>query len=193
MRVLTGLSAAVLMGCATFGAVGASQAQTVSLTFTQPLSLQGTEMVQQRLRQAGDYMGGIDGAWGPDSVLALQRFQSMHGLQPTGQMNSATAMAMGLDPASLFGQPAYAANTAPAYVPPPPAIETMSPRGVAAVQGRLREYGYYRGPVDGVWGPATQNAIGAFQQARGLLANGLMNTTTAAAMGLNAGWLMAGG
>jgi len=192
MRILTGVAAALLAGGSVFAGAGAARAQTVQLTFVQPLSMQGTEMVQQRLRQGGDYSGAIDGAWGPDSVVALQRFQQMRGLQPTGQMNDATAMALGLDPHSLVGT-TTAANPAPYPAAPPPVAETMSPRGVAAVQGRLRELGYYRGNVDGVWGPGTQDAIARFQQGRGLVANGQINPATAGALGLNAGWLFAGG
>ena len=194
MKSFTGVGAALLVGSAVFGGAGTAGAQTVQLTFVQPLSLQGTEMVQQRLRQAGDYPGAIDGAWGPDSVVALQRFQQLHGLQPTGQMNQATAIALGLDPNSVLGAPPQMASVAPGYAPPPPPVaQTLSPRGVAAVQGRLRELGYYHGGVDGVWGAGTQQAVAAFQQGRGLEPSGQVNPATAGALGLNAGWVFAGG
>ncbi len=194
MRILTGLAgAAALAGCIALGGAGAASAQTVQLTFVQPLSTQSTVLVQQRLRQAGDYAGTIDGAWGPDSVVALQQFQASHGLQPSGQLNQPTAMALGLEPTSLFGAPPVIANAAPTYVPPPAPVQTLSPRGVAAVQGRLRDLGFYRGPIDGVWGAGTQQAIAAFQQGRGLDPNGQINPATAGALGLNQSWLFAGG
>ncbi|HEY6432027.1 MAG TPA: peptidoglycan-binding domain-containing protein [Acetobacteraceae bacterium] len=194
---MTGLTGAALAGCIALSGAGAASAQTVQLTFVQPLSTQSTVMVQQRLRQAGDYAGNIDGAWGPDSVVALQRFQASHGLQPSGQLNEPTAMALGLEPTSLFGAPPVIANTAPTYVAPPASVpapvQTLSPRGVAAVQGRLRDLGFYRGPIDGVWGAGTQQAIATFQQGRGLEPNGQINPATAGALGLNQSWLFAGG
>jgi len=188
MRSLTVLAAALTISAAVSG--GMARAQTVQLTYVQPLSMQGTELVQQRLRQAGDYPGAIDGRWGPDSVAALQRFQQMHGLQPTGQMNQATTQALGLDPNALIGAPMVA--TAPP-TSAPPAAQALSPRAVQAVQGRLRELGYYRGNVDGVWGAETQQAIARFQQGRGLQPNGQLNPATVGAMGLNQSWLFARG
>lgn len=188
MRSFTALAAALTIGAAVSG--GTARAQTVQLTFVQPLSAQGTELVQQRLRQAGDYPGAIDGQWGPDSVVALQRFQQMHGLQPTGQMNQATTAALGLDPNSLIGAP-IVATAPPSYAPP--AAPSFSPRAVEAVQGRLRALGYYRGNIDGVWGAQTQQAIARFQQGRGLQPNGQLNPATVEAMGLSQGWLFAQG
>jgi N-acetylmuramoyl-L-alanine amidase len=45
-------------------------------------------------------------------------------------------------------------------------------RGVAGVQGRLRNLGYYAAPVDGVLGPATRIAIGLFQHDHGVTPDG---------------------
>ncbi len=85
---------------------GVAQAQTVALTYMQPLTPQSVRIVQQQLARAGDYQGALDGQWGPDSVIALQRFQEQHGIQPSGQLNEPTAAALGIDPAMLVGQPA---------------------------------------------------------------------------------------
>jgi putative peptidoglycan binding protein len=44
-----------------------------------------------------------------------------------------------------------------------------------AVQTKLTELGYYRGPIDGVIGVQSQESIKAFQKAKGQAANGLIN------------------
>ena len=185
MRSFMRLAAALLVGTAVSVGAGASHAQTVELTYAQPLSAGGVQMVQQRLRQIGDYPGAVDGVWGPDSVTALERFQQMHGLQPTGQLNQATVASLGLDSATLLGAPTVAAVVPPVVPTPPPYQPVLSVHGVQLVQERLRGLGYYGGAIDGVWGAATQDAIGRFQQGRGLQPSGQLNPATAAALGLN--------
>ena len=39
---------------------------------------------------------------------------------------------------------------------------------IRGIQGRLARDGFYSGPVDGVWGPATAGALGRYQAAHGL-------------------------
>ena len=57
--------------------------------------------VQRRLRQLGFYGGGIDAVWGPNTQTALERFQQSRGLEANGQLNPATASALGFDPNNL--------------------------------------------------------------------------------------------
>lgn len=51
----------------------------------------------------------------------------------------------------------------------------IGPNGavVRAIQHQLRRLGYLRGPVDGVYGPATQNAVMTYQRANGLAPDGM--------------------
>ncbi len=158
------------------------------LTYVQPLSRSGVQAVQERLRQAGDYNGRIDGVWGADSVVGLQRFQQTHGLQVTGQLNQVTVATLGLNVDALVGSPQVAAGQ-PGSAPPAPAA--VAPDQVRAVQGRLRETGFYRGPMDGVWGPETQQAIARFQQSRGLEPNSQLNPATMGALGFQPGLMPA--
>ncbi len=164
------------------GLAAQAQAQPLppQLTYVQPLSRSAVQTVQEHLHQAGDYAGHVDGVWGPDSVVALQRFQQTHGLQVTGQLNQATAATMGLSVDALLGAPPA---TAPAAAPP----ATVAPEQVRTVQARLRELGFYRGALDGVWGPSTQEAIARFQQSRGLEANSQLNPATLGALGFKTG------
>ena len=191
MRSLTHLAAALLVGTAVSAGAGASHAQTVQLAYDQPLSAGGVQMVQARLRQLGDYPGAVDGVWGPDSVTALERFQQTHGLQPIGELNQATVASLGLDAATLLGAPAVATAVPPVAPATPPYQSVLSAHGVQLVQERLHNLGYYHGAIDGVWGAATQDAIGRFQEGRGLQPNGQVNPATAAALGLNPDYLFA--
>jgi peptidoglycan hydrolase-like protein with peptidoglycan-binding domain len=63
-----------------------------------PVSPAVIRNVQQRLRALGFYRGGVDGIWGAGTQTAIERFQLGRGLQSTGQINPATAQALGLDP-----------------------------------------------------------------------------------------------
>jgi lipoprotein-anchoring transpeptidase ErfK/SrfK len=54
--------------------------------------------------------------------------------------------------------------------------------GVATLQRRLRDLGYWVGPVDGVFGELLQQAVYAFQKYEGLKVDGLVGTTTRRAL-----------
>ncbi len=56
---------------------------------------------------------------------------------------------------------------------------------VTAVQKRLKQWGYYSGAVDGIYGYATERAVKWFQEKNGLTVDGVVGAKTAAAMGLN--------
>jgi len=178
MKILPIIAAGTLLAVSL---CGAAIAQTPSpLAYIQPVPPAAVQAVQDHLRSAGAYNGAVDGVWGPDSAAALQRFQADHQLQATGQLNQATATALGLDPAALLG-------TQQAALPPAvPSPETLRPASVRAVQERLRSLGFYAGGVDGVWGQSTQSAVQKFQQNRGLQPNGQLNSGTITALGLPA-------
>ncbi len=158
-----------------------AHAQTAGLVYVQPISPQVVQTVQQMLRQNGEYAGAVDGVWGPDSQAALERYQQRHSLQVTGSLNQATAATMGLDPNALLTAQAPAAVPAPA-----PAVsgEMLRPRSVQAIQWRLRNSGFYYGPIDGIWGQGTVAAIQRFQQSRGLQVDGQPGPQTVSALGL---------
>ena len=52
------------------------------------------------------------------------------------------------------------------------------------IQQRLKQWGYYSGSVDGVFGSGTLEAVKRFQKKNGLTADGIVGPKTAAAMGL---------
>lgn len=168
------LSFAVIVCCLSAPAL----AQTPTLGYSQELSPTSIQAVQQGLARAGAYGGRVDGVWGPDSATALERYQQTHQLQVTGQMNAATAAALGVDPSSLLGDVRTTASQTG------PRGEMLRPESVRALQNRLRELGFYSGAGDGVWGSATQGAIEHFQQAKGLQPTGSLNDTTINTLGM---------
>jgi peptidoglycan hydrolase-like protein with peptidoglycan-binding domain len=183
MRVSGAIVAGLLMAAPALVPQASAQ-PAAGLTYTQPLSPQALMAVQERLRQVGAYPGRADGVWGPDSQAALERFQQARGLQVTGQLNQATAATLGVNPTELLlARPAMGAGTDAAM--PAATSATLSRNAVRNVQSRLRTLGFYRGSVDGAWGPGTQSAIERFQQGRGLQPTGQINPTTAQALGLD--------
>ena len=154
-----------------------------ALTYSQALTPQAVQLVQQALQRQGLYNGRADGVWGPDSQAALERFQQSHGVQVTGQLNQATLATLGIPAEQLLaaGQPA----PPPATPVAPIAGNALSRASIQAVQSRLRSLNFYRGPVDGVWGGETQRAVERLQQGHGLEANGQLNPATIAALGLD--------
>lgn len=57
---------------------------------------------------------------------------------------------------------------------------------VRQVQAKLKQWGYYDGGVDGVFGQDTYDAVVRFQRRNGLTADGVAGSSTLAAMGVSA-------
>lgn len=58
---------------------------------------------------------------------------------------------------------------------------------VKEIQTRLKEWGYYSGSVDGIFGTATRNAVISFQKKNGLTADGIVGSQTLSALGISGG------
>lgn len=75
------------------------------------------------------------------------------------------------------------------------AISAQTPRlnwgssgaDVSKVQTKLRDWGYYKGAVDGVYGGGTVDAVKKFQAKNGLAADGVVGPATWEALGFTAG------
>ncbi len=70
------------------------------------------------------------------------------------------------------------------------AIDALSRLGstgseVTKIQTRLKNWGYYKGSVDGKYGAQTQKAVKEFQRKNGLTADGIAGSATLAAMGIS--------
>ena len=58
---------------------------------------------------------------------------------------------------------------------------------VSEIQQKLKNWGYYSGDVDGVFGSRTEAAVRLFQQKNGLAVDGKVGAQTLAALGMSAG------
>lgn len=68
-------------------------------------------------------------------------------------------------------------------------IETYSALGsrgdeVRQIQTKLKNWGYYTGAIDGIYGNGTYNAVKKFQQKNGLAVDGIAGSKTLSAMGI---------
>lgn len=57
---------------------------------------------------------------------------------------------------------------------------------VTSIQTKLKELGYYKGNIDGIFGSGTKDAVTRFQKAKGLDADGIVGSKTLKALGLDA-------
>lgn len=58
---------------------------------------------------------------------------------------------------------------------------------VKKIQQRLKNWGYYSGDVDGIYGSRTESAVKSFQKKNGLTVDGVAGPATLAAIGLPSG------
>ena len=61
---------------------------------------------------------------------------------------------------------------------------TVADANVQAVQTRLTQLGYYGGPADGVFGPATRDALAKYQITQHLTVTGSLSSDTLRSLGL---------
>jgi len=131
--------------------------------------------IQARLRDLGFYDGAADGIWGSGTQAALERFQRTRNI-PAGEVTRETIVAMNLNADDFYPPRAFGEVQGG---------DPLSPQVVRSMQRRLREMGFYFGPIDGEWGPSTHTALKQYQRARGIEPTGDLTPATASAMGLD--------
>lgn len=134
---------------------------------------EAVKTVQQQLMSAGvTVKGGADGVFGTNTAAAVKSFQQARGLSPTGSIDEGTAAAL-------------AAPSSPA-VAVSPLLGLKSGAlgsGVQQLQRALATVGItVRGGTDGIFGPATSEALKSFQSSQGLTASGVVDDATVAAL-----------
>ena len=128
--------------------------------------------IQKRLVELG-YMDmpvidGVEGpttTYGPASRLAVQKFQSVNGLELDGCVGMSTYDLLMSENAKGMQLSRGSAKK-------------LFKDDVTKLQTRLNELGYYTGELDGVYSTTTMEAVQAFQGASGLKADGIAGQAT---------------
>lgn len=124
--------------------------------------------VQQTLRDRG-FRVGVDGIMGPQTQTVLRQFQKAENLEPTGQLNRQTLVALGVEEAASSG-----ATEQPQY----------GPEILRKAQATLNARGFKAGPANGRMNPQTRQALRQFQKSENLEETGRLNPGTLAALGM---------
>ena len=130
---------------------------------------QTVKKVQKTLTDRGYRTGGIDGRMGPQTKAAVRNFQKSERLEPTGQLNSQTLVALGVQKS---GDKAAAKD------------QRYEPATIRKVQQTLNARGFRAGVANGTLGETTQTALRAFQKSENLEPTGRLNDRTLAALGI---------
>ncbi|MDX2211905.1 MAG: peptidoglycan-binding protein [Oculatellaceae cyanobacterium bins.114] len=126
--------------------------------------------LQTALKQANYLNGQVTGFFGQLTEQALTKFQSENGLSATGKADAATLEA-------LQRRTGGAGTNNGAILE-----KGDSGAAVADLQNRLRNAGYFNGPMTGYYGEFTEQAVAEFQRAKGLTADGKAGPSTLAAL-----------
>ena len=86
---------------------------------------------------------------------------------------------------------AFLINESQNVIIEPTAIVTSksSKTDIKLVQKKLKNWGYYKGSVDGIYGSKTKQAVMLFQKRNGLVVDGIVGDKTLKAMGISASQL----
>jgi peptidoglycan hydrolase-like protein with peptidoglycan-binding domain len=126
--------------------------------------------LQNRLTAVGCYNGPITGFFGSVTQAAVIQCQRRFGLTADGVAGPRTMAA--LSSGYGVGGPTEEAPTYGYGV----LRRGSQGQAVITLQNRLREFGFYRGPSDGIFGPGTESAVIQFQRSRGIYADGVVGT-----------------
>lgn len=127
------------------------------------------QRLQERLALLGFAPGDLDGKFGQDTQAAVEDFQESEGLQVDGVAGPQTLNALGIE---LVQEE------------PPPGLLRAGSRGpdVVRLQKRLQELNFDPGPVDGIFGSNTEDAVCEFQEKAGLDVDGIVGPETLKAL-----------
>lgn len=128
--------------------------------------------VDHRLYELGYRDGACNGVLDEVTISALKNFQTVNGLEPTGEPNALTVETLLSE--SAIGKADYLNSLAQDYAATGALSNGSYGDAVLRLQKALKALGYFSGSSDGAYGDETEEAVCRFQ-----LANGLKETGTA--------------
>jgi len=171
-RRLTSVVAAALtlslLPLPSLGSSAVAEAPSVAVTgLSRGARGDAVKRVQQALVNQGIAVtGGVDGVFGPGTEAAVKQFQKRTGISPSGSIDRATAVALGLERSTDLGL-----------------TQGVRSDAVMKLQQKLVAAGFApTGGADGIFGPNTKAALEAFQRSNGLPATGSVDAATAGAL-----------
>lgn len=122
------------------------------------------KLVQSKLKNWGYYTGNVDGAYGKKTYQGIVKFQKKNGLTVDGKVGAQTRTALGITTKTT----------------------TIKYNGIVKIaQQKLKQWGYYNGAVDGIYGSKTYDGVTKFQKKNGLKSDGIIGTNTKKALGIS--------
>jgi len=179
LRTLTTMVGVFALGSVTFQPSPAV-AQTASLSRNDS----GPEVsrVQDRLAALGYFDASATGFFGSITEEAILRFQQDQGLQADGVVGPQTLAALFETTPPSPSAASTPSPTTPQTTDSPLASSANANPVTAQLQRDLASLGYDPGPIDGLFGSRTSDAIAAFQAAQGLPVNGVPGIDTLQAL-----------
>lgn len=151
--------------------LGVAAAEPMDTEYLVDMTAEEIARLEQRLSQLGYLSGEADSAFDGETRSALESFQQANGLEVTGAPDATTLER--LDSADALSRQGYLARFANAYAQMTPLEKGSTSNDVLSVQRKLKEYGYFLGEPDGVFGDTTRDAVETFQMVNGLPVNGV--------------------
>jgi peptidoglycan hydrolase-like protein with peptidoglycan-binding domain len=133
------------------------------------------EELQRYLQQLGYFRVNPTGYFGPTTRDAVTRFQQDNGLVPNGIADSQTLATLGR--VLGIGNPGCLSNRGDICL-------GENSQRVVILQQRLQEWGFFNANPNGLYGPATKDAVAQFQRYYGLNPTGFVDFQTWQALGL---------
>ncbi|MGA1263562.1 MAG: peptidoglycan-binding protein [Prochlorothrix sp.] len=165
------------------GAIGAGLVSVATLiplsaqaqaTLSQGSSGPAVVELQQQLADLGYFNANATGYYGSVTVEAVRQFQADQGLQVDGVAGPATQAALsGGGPSAP--SPSASSSSSPSSSPSSSAASSSFNSATADLQADLADLGYYRGRVDGMYGPLTEEAIRNFERDSNLPVTGVVS------------------
>ncbi len=132
--------------------------------------------LQKRLKELGYYNSTIDGQFGSGTLKAVKAFQARNGLTQDGAVGESTLKKLNSSSAKKATDDADEKTEADED----DGTLRQGSKGTAVktLQQKLKDLGYYKSSVDGVYGSGTIAAVKAFQTRNKLTVDGVAGTST---------------